>query len=173
MRRAVTIGATIVAVLSAAGLVAASGTAHHTDQAVNRQATAWTAVRAVASGDWQRINWDVTEDGHAQPADTPITVNAMGSVVVTVSATFSGGPVQLRVIDGGRHRMRPGIAHFDPEPGARSFSFTFLRDGGHPACGRNISVEWRRSSVAAAALTQADAVVTYKHDTTDHVGGCA
>jgi hypothetical protein len=175
MRRVLAVGLAFAFLLGGTGAVlAATGGRHHSDQGVNRQAAAWTTAKSSAPADWSLINWDAIEGSDAQPGAEPITVTADGTIVVTVSAVFAGGAVDLRVIEGGRHVMRPGPVRFDPQPGSRSFSFTFVRHGGHPACGRNVSVQWRRSADAPTTMSRADAVVTYKRDTTDHSGvGCA
>jgi hypothetical protein len=73
----------------------------------------------------------------------------------------------------GNHAMRPGPAHFAPRPHGTSFSFTFVRNGGHPLCGRNIRLQIRPAATAAVVLNRAAVLVTYKLDTShDGQTGC-
>jgi hypothetical protein len=165
--------AAIIMTVFCSGVVAASQHVPRgvTYQRINKQATAYTTVRAAGTSAWQPVNWYATNRTKSQPVAQPISVDAMGVVTVTFSAGFSGGPVDIRVLaNRGRRVMRPGAAHFDPRDGANSFSFTFTRSGGRAVCGRDISVQWRRSSSRQAVMNRAGAVVTYQQAVAHHEG---
>jgi hypothetical protein len=174
MRRvsAVVAGVTVLTFVTAVAVAATRDGQGQTDQRIDRQATLWTTSPRHAPDGWLPISWTFVAGSKAQVGPEPITVHAAGTVSVTFSASFTGGPVELRARDGS-HVMRPGQARFDPSARSQSFSFTFVRHGGHPACGRHISVQWRRVG-KPVTLHRADLVVTYKKDITDHHGvGCA
>lgn len=134
---------------------------------VNAQASAWTTARAAGTTAWQEINWDAVEGAQFQVQPQPLDVHAAGIVTVTVSAAFTGGPVDIRVTEFGQ-TIRPGVVRFAPAGGNHSFSFTFLHSAAGEACGREFSVEWRLAGTRAAWLNRADAVATYKKDTHDY-----
>ena len=162
------LAAAVVAVLAAdAGVLAASRARHITgDRVVNQQASAWTTARTAGTHGWQAVNWNAVEGAQVQVQPEPLVVHAAGMVTVTVSAAFSGGPVDIRVTEFGQ-TIRPGVVRFSPRAGSHAFSFTFLRSAPGEACGREFSVEWRLGGSSAAWLNRADAVATYKKDTHD------
>ena len=177
-RRAVTVLAGLTAVLiTPAGTVvavaAAGSSTGSSDQRIDRQATRWrTAPIQTPRQKWGALDWAATGNMAVSGGST-ITVPADGVVTATLSGTFTGGPVEIRVRDG-RRVMRPGPAHFTPHPGSTSFSYTFLRNGGHPLCGRHIRVQWRAGSDATVTMQRGDVVVTYQLDRTERSGnrGC-
>jgi hypothetical protein len=174
-RRLVVIAVAAVATFSAGvGVLAANGTHHVTaDRPINQQASAWTTARTAGTGAWQTINWNAVEGAHVQVQPPPITVHAAGIVTVTVSAAFSGGPVEIRVTEFGQ-TIRPGIVRFSSQAGSHAFSFTFLHGAPGEACGREFAVEWRLATSAPAWLNRADAVATYQKDTHNYGSvGCA
>jgi hypothetical protein len=160
--------AVAVAGLTAGAVLAAVPSHARTDQRVDRQAAVWTRTAAAGTDRWQPVNWqDLGSGSTGVSGPLGLTLSADGAISLSFNASFVGGPVEVRAMDSG-HRMLSGVARFAPTPNGRAFSFTFVRNGGHPVCGRHVNVQWRLATAAAASLTHADAVVTYKRDTTDH-----
>jgi len=153
--------------------IARADEASNTDQIVNHQADAWTTATMHARHRWLPVNWEASHDPNAPSPFQPIVVHANGAVSVVFSATVVGGPVEFRVRDGQRV-MHPGPARFVPGSGLDSVSYTFADNGGNPACGRDIVVEWRLAAAAPTTLRRGSVLVTYKKDTADHGQvGCA
>lgn len=142
------------------------------DHSVDRQAFSWqTSDLMYNSTKWRSVDWSRQGSTSVSGGDV-LNVLATGPITVTVSGTFAGGPLDVRVTDNG-HVMRPGPAHFVPVKRGTSFSFTFVRPGGHPLCGRNVRVQVRPSTATAAVLKRADIVVTYRLDRShDGQTGC-
>jgi predicted ThiF/HesA family dinucleotide-utilizing enzyme len=99
-------------------------------------------------------------------------VHAEGTITATFSGVFRGGPLAVRLLDG-RKVMRPGVVHFDPEPGNDSFSFTFVHKAEAQVCGRRVKVQIKALGAEQVTLKAADAVVTYKTGTGGKSGTCA
>lgn len=158
-----------LAIVSAdVGVLAASQADHVSgDRPIDRQASASTTARTAGSSDWQEINWNAVEGSQIQAQPPALVVHAAGIVTVTVSATFSGGPVAVRVTEFGQ-TIRPGAVRFSPRSGNDAFSFTFLHGARGEACGREFAVEWRLVGDRPAWLNRADVVATYKKDTHDY-----
>jgi hypothetical protein len=93
----------------------------------------------------------------------PFNVHSVGLLTVTVTGTFAGEPVALRMTDNTRV-MQPGPTHLMPRGAGSSFSFTFAANGRTRTCGHTIRPEWRTPSGGTAHVHTAQIVITYTPD---------
>lgn len=110
-----------------------------------------------SSTDWRSIGGWSFSDG--------MVIDARGAIAATLSVTVSGAPVDYRVVmelpeKGYATRlMRPTSAHFDPQGGTGSFSYTFVVGVGS---GRyTINLLWRSPTGVEATMTDGSLVVQY------------
>jgi hypothetical protein len=87
----------------------------------------------------------ISRAGFRQIFPLALDTCSRGGVTFSFSGTFSGGPVELRLMHGfvlpGK-RLPPGVAHFNPGRGKASFSFTWgLRSA--RLDGHSLRMEWR------------------------------
>lgn len=86
------------------------------------------------------------------------------------SGDFGGAPVDVRAFKNG-HPMAPGVAHFDPNRGTTSFTFTFTANGGGPSC-RVFSMAWRSPTGKQVTMHYGTFLVTYDAARTAGSGIC-
>jgi hypothetical protein len=138
---------------------------------VSRQAFQWrTDPTATTSSDWQPlVLHGVDRDGGPALAGAPIVVAGRGGMTVTLSADFSGAPVELRVRDN-RRILRPGRAKFSPRARGTSTSFTFVAPPQPQARCHAVHVEWRSPTGERVTFNRGDVVVTYRPEALDGAG---
>ena len=131
---------------------------------VDHQTAIWRTERLTfAEQRWTSIDW-ARKGNLTVRGGTVLVVNAEGTITVTVSAEVKGGPFALRVLDG-THVMRPGPVHGASSPHQDVFSFSFARDGGHPLCGRKLSVQVRPATDAPTVVHRVDMIALFKTNT--------
>jgi hypothetical protein len=89
------------------------------------------------------------------------TVNSTGLITMTVSATLSGAPVQIRWLDNGTVKS-PSFVSFKPTGDRSAFSYTFADTGQAKTCGHTLILQWRSPTKRAVSLQQGDAVINYE-----------
>jgi hypothetical protein len=95
-----------------------------------------------------------------------LVLRASGLITLTLTGDFTGGPIQLRVLDSGTV-MRPGTITFTPSANDTSFSYTFGHSANKRVCGRALRVQWRSVTGTTVTLRHAAVVATYmpaQHD---------
>lgn len=172
---AVQAAATAALVVAAAGISYAAGSQSRggqTNQRIDHQTVIWRSEPLTFQDQqWTPLDW--ARSGNTTVSGGKVlVVRAEGAITVTLSAEVKGGPFALRILDG-THVMRPGIVHVAANPREDAFAFSFVRDGGHPLCGRNLRVQLRPESDAPTVLHRVDLTALYKADT-HHSGqtGC-
>lgn len=161
-----TLGLLIGSPVAVLGLVRSGENGHGIDY----QAYQWRNEISQTSGTrWRTVAFTGTSSASASPGPRPLSIGTRGPITVTVSATFGGAPVEIRILDG--HRvMRPGRAKFNPGVGDGSRSFTFVIGASEERC-RNLSVQWRSPTGEKVLLTGRSLVATFK--TPAENAGCA
>lgn len=92
-------------------------------------------------------------------------VLARGRMVINLSATVEGGPVDFRVTKS-RRVLFPGAVHIDPQRNSTSFSYTFIARGSKDGSCHYIDPEWRAAGGSAVTLTNLVMTITYNRDVT-------
>jgi hypothetical protein len=105
-------------------------------------------------------HWGYVDADRVVTPSSPFNVRSIGVVSVTLSATISGAPADLRILDN-QHVMQPGPAHFQPSPSGNSVSYTFTMSGKPKRCGHTIRPQWRSPTGEAVRLLRAQIVITY------------
>jgi hypothetical protein len=122
-----------------------------------RQVSEWSLTAGHVSGrGWHYVDLP-TPPG---PPSAGFNVRSVGLVTMTVSATLTGAPVQLRALDNGKV-TRPSLVSFDPSVTDNAFSFTFADRGRARACGHTLRLQWRSPTHRKVALKQGDVVVNF------------
>ncbi len=123
--------AVAVALTATAAIAAVSNTRGGATASVEKMQYVWTTESSsTRSTEWRSLTgW--------------MTIVADGAMTTTVSADFTGAPVEVRVLDGfGNRVMRPGKARFATSPGDSSRSFSFVAEDKKSQC-RFVKVQWR------------------------------
>jgi hypothetical protein len=107
--------------------------------------------------------WGFVDPDRVVTPSMPFNVRSTGLVTVTLSATVSGAPVDIRVLDN-QHVMQPGPAHFQPSQTGTAVSYTVTLSGKPTTCGHTLRPQWRSPSGEAVNLGRAHIVVTYTAD---------
>jgi hypothetical protein len=138
-------------------VTAVSSGAPASQAGTDRQVREWRLTADhVVSGGWQSID--------ESPGPSPsvgFTVNSTGLITLTVSATLSGAPVEIRWLDNGTVKA-PSYVSFTPTGDRSGFSYTFADSGLAKTCGHTLVLQWRSPSKRMVSLSQGDAVINYE-----------
>jgi hypothetical protein len=94
-----------------------------------------------------------------------MSIAARSGISATLSVTVSGAPAEFRIVmevpekDWAQRVMKPTSAHFDPQGGTGSFSYTFVAGVG-PG-GYTINLLWRSPTGVQTNLDDGSLVVQY------------
>jgi hypothetical protein len=114
-------------------------------------------TRNTQSMDWASIGGWSFSDG--------MVIQAHGAIAATLSATISGAPADFRIVmelpqqHYAQRLMKPTFAHFDPQGGEGSFSFTYV--AGVASGPYTINLMWRSPTGVEATLSGGSLVVQY------------
>lgn len=113
---------------------------------------------------WSRIEESTSSEKFRRLRHLGAGVTNGGLTTVALSATFRGGPVDVRLVSvgptGEERRLRPGLARFKGK-GLRSISHVFGRLERGGTC-RNYVVEWRSPSGRKLTLVRGSLLVQYR-----------
>jgi hypothetical protein len=94
-----------------------------------------------------------------------MVIQARGAIAATLSVTVSDAPVDFRIVmelplqDYATRVMKPSFAHFDPQGGTGSFSYTYV--AGVAPAPYTINLRWRSPTGVEATLSGGSLVVQY------------
>ena len=115
-------------------------------------------------GHWQTVKTEWAQIGGWSFSDGMMLV-ARSGISVTLSVTVTGAPAEFRVVmeaaeQGWAQRvMKPGWAHFDPQGGTGSFSYSFVAGVGPGTY--TINLLWRSPTGVQTNLEGGSLVVQY------------
>ena len=165
MRRALTIGAVIVFVLSATVAIG---------QVVGRPGGSFKPKRVDVFTDNGPRTLETGSDefvsiiNTGQPSTTwaGYQISGRGLMTVTFSGNFTGDPFQLRITDRGQV-LYPEVTSFEPRPDGGSFSYTFVARGSRNANCHYIDPEWRLARPnGSVTMDNMVVTITYHRDIT-------
>jgi hypothetical protein len=116
--------------------------------------------RSIGADHTTSSNWGYVYPRGVVAPQSGLVLRASGLITLTLTGDFTGGPIQLRVLDSGTV-MRPGAVTFSPSADNTSFSYTFGNSAKKRACGRALRVQWRSLTGATVTLRHAAMVATY------------
>lgn len=115
-------------------------------------------------GHWQTVKTDWASIGGWSFSDG-MMLEARSGISVTLSVTVSGAPAEFRIVmeaaerDWAQRVMKPGSAHFDPQGGTGSFSYSFVAGVGPGKY--TINLLWRSPTGVQTNLDGGSLVVQY------------
>ncbi len=113
--------------------------------------------RQTTKTDWAQIGGWSFSDG--------MSFEARSGISATLSVTVSGAPAEFRIVmevpeqDWAQRVMKPTSAHFDPQGGTGSFSYTFVAGVGPGIY--TINLLWRSPTGVQTNLDDGSLVVQY------------
>jgi hypothetical protein len=157
-RRILTLAAATALVIASAATALDASIDQHRSRPLDRQNVGFI------DGHWQTTNTDWAQIGGWSFSDG-MYLQARSAISATLSVTVSGAPAEFRIVmevpekDWAQRVMKPASAHFDPQGGTGSFSYTFVAGVG-PG-GYTINLLWRSPTGVQTNLDGGSLVVQY------------